>query len=338
MIGKQKEKNINYGLALLKLILAFDVVKAHCLNANSTKNKIILYIIGRYRNLHVPSFMFISFYFNYNGLISKTAIKTWKRFERLLIPYIFWPIIVYLIRIIFCKYYNLEIPFTFKKLILQFILGQTIIGPLWFHFSLMITTLLFLIIIHIVTNNYLFVFHVFMIIAYFMQYSKINMDSFNNLSLPFKISINREIMIIPFAVTGFSFSSINIINHSKSYRFKIIMFSIIIFAFLDYFNIFVELYEYSGIRRNISSICLFFTFSLFPFENYYIKTFIKYLTRYTAGIYYLHTTIDYYLRFYIQYARKGTFLGLLIIYIVTYSICYFGMMIFGKTKAKYLYS
>ena len=335
------EKKINHGLSILKVILAFYVVKTHSFKHHSTENKIILYIIGRYRNLHVPSFMIMSFYFNYNGLISKNASRIWKRFERLLIPYIFWPIIIYLIKIIFCKCYNLEMPFTFKKLIVQFILGNSIINPLWFHFSLMITTLSFLIIIHIITKNYLFVFHVLMIMSYFLQYSKTNFDSINNIRIHFKISINREIEMIPYAVTGFNFASVNIINHLKSYRYKSITFSVIIFLFLDYFSVFIELNAYSGIRRIISSICLFLTFSQLPFEkikNKYINKFIEYLTRYTAGIYYLHTTVKYYLRYYFKYVRKGTLEGSFIIYIVTYLICNFGIIIFGKTKAKYLFS
>ena len=180
-----------------------------------------------------------------------------------------------------------------------------------------------------------------MIIAYFLQYSKINIDSYDNLIFNFKIVINREIMMIPFAVTGFSLSNFNIINNLKPYKNNIIIFSTIIFVFIDYFTVFAELYDYLGIRLNISSICLFFTFSLLSLERIkkkYIKQILEYVTRYTAGIYYLHTSVDYYLRYYILFCRKGTLEGLFIIYFVTYSICHFGTLIFGKSKAKYLFS
>ena len=91
------KKNINYGLLILKSILAFYVVKTHCFNIKSINNKFLFYILGKNRKIHVPSFFNMSFYFNYKGLISKESNRNCKRFERLLIPYIFWPIIIYLI-------------------------------------------------------------------------------------------------------------------------------------------------------------------------------------------------------------------------------------------------
>jgi len=172
------KNNFNYGLAILKTILAFYVVKTHFFNRNSTKNKIWVYFLVKNRRIHVPCFFIISFSFNYKSLISKDSKKNYKRFERLLIPYIFWPIIVYSINYNFSKYNNIIIQFTLKNLITQLILGFGIISPLWFQIDLMATIAIFLIIIYIFKRHYFFIFYFLMMISYFIEYSKIHQQFF----------------------------------------------------------------------------------------------------------------------------------------------------------------
>ena len=79
--------NFNFGFALLKNILAFDVIITHCFNKNTAHNNTILFITKR-RKVHVPSFFILSFYYNYNTLVSSNIKKKIYRLNRLLIPYI----------------------------------------------------------------------------------------------------------------------------------------------------------------------------------------------------------------------------------------------------------
>ena len=67
--------NFNFGFALLKNILAFDVIITHCFNKNTAHNNTILFITKR-RKVHVPSFFILSFYYNYNINFS---IINWSR-------------------------------------------------------------------------------------------------------------------------------------------------------------------------------------------------------------------------------------------------------------------
>ena len=84
-----KKQNINYGIELLRMILCFWIVIIHCCIINSYFfKKIIL------AGFHVPTFIIISFYFYYRNLSTRNIIKIKLRFERLLIPYIIWPIIL----------------------------------------------------------------------------------------------------------------------------------------------------------------------------------------------------------------------------------------------------
>jgi len=133
----------------------------------------------------------------------------------------------------------------------------------------------------------------------------------------------------------------NILNKIKSIRFQVFIFSVIIFFLVDFFNVFIFLDDYNGIELNILSICLIFIFCSLPFEkikNIYIISIIRYVTRYTPGIYYLHTTVHFYLRYYILCFKKGSIESIIINYIICYSICNIGMFFFGNTKARNLFS
>ena len=121
------KKTINYGLSILKTILSFHVIKTHFFRKSSTKNKILICIYGKNRRIHVPCFFIMSFYFNYKSLISKDSKNNYKRFERLLIPYIFWPIIAFLINNIFCRLNNLKIQFYLRNLITQILINNFLI-------------------------------------------------------------------------------------------------------------------------------------------------------------------------------------------------------------------
>ena len=101
-------KPFNYGLAILKTILAFLVVIVHQFKPNSTKNKLILNI-SKNRCFYVPCFFIMSFYFMCNTLLSLNPKKIFIRIIRLLIPYIGWPLITFVINQIFNKLFQTKL-------------------------------------------------------------------------------------------------------------------------------------------------------------------------------------------------------------------------------------
>ena len=317
---KRQIKQINYGLAFLRTILAFYVIRYHCFHDKAKKNLILNYLIIKRRNIHVPSFFIMSFYFNYKSLISRNSKINCKRFERLIIPYIFWPIIIYLLNIITSKYFKIELNYAFKSLLIQLILGRGIINPLWFQFDLIALTFLFLVIIYLFKKYYLILLQFLMIFAYFLQYSKYNEYFFLHFRNEFQNSVGRLNLMIPFAVTGFTLSSLNIIdNLKKYYKLKTIIFSTIIFIFVDNFRIFFvfsKFADYTGIKLNVLSICLIFIFSSFAFEKIkikYITNIVDLTTRYTAGIFYLHIPVYKYSKYFFNCIRKGDFISLFLV-------------------------
>ena len=88
------KKKINIGLASLRIYLSFLVVTSHCFFPDTKlRNNYIIKIILNTTN--VPTFYIMSFYFCYK-LIKLNNIKKIKmRFQRLLIPYFVWPIIIW---------------------------------------------------------------------------------------------------------------------------------------------------------------------------------------------------------------------------------------------------
>lgn len=337
----RKINKIYYGLLILKVFLAFDVINSHCFKSNSTKNKYILYLL-RSQKLHVPSFIIMSFFFTHNTLISLDSNKIYKRFERLLVPYLGFPLILFIKNNTlnyFTKYY-LQIPI--KILLLQIILGDAPKIPLhfWFLFDLIATTIIFLIIIMIFKNNYIFILQLLMLFSYFLQYSTINMKLFYKLKK--QVSLGRENEFIPFAVTGFILFETDIINKLNKYKFHAFIISFIIFVLTGYYEFFSYFngITYHGIKLNIRSICLIFLFSLFSIEETkykYLIKFIKIITNYTGGIYYLHRIVQYDFILIFNDIKVGNFFGLCLIYLFSYIICFFGTFIFGNTRLKYLF-
>lgn len=345
MNNNSENINKDYGLSILRSILSFYVIRSHYLNKNSTQNKIIFYILGKRRSIHVPSFFIMSFYFNFKSLNSMDIKRNYKRFQRLLIPYIFWPIIIFSINNTISKYSHNKFQYPFKLLIIQLLFGLGIINVLYFQFCLIATTFLFIVIRIVFKNNYLFILNLIMTIDYLLQYSKSLHNIFADYRIECHYSLDRELDLIPLAVTGCNINAFNVIKSLKKYKFQTIIFSLLAFFLIDNFGVFSnvdQFYHYGGLKLNILSICLIFIFSLsFSFVNFtnnYIKSIIEYLTNYTAGIYYLHTTIYSYLKNYILSMKNETINGLLINYVISYSICHFGMIIFGKSKARHLFS
>lgn len=336
---KKDEKKFNYGLSILKTILAFYIVKSHCYTANKSNKFFLANILLKNRRIHVPSFFIMSFYFNYRVLISKDIKKKCKRFERLLIPYIFWPIIIYSLNNVF-SLLKFTLYFSFKKLIIQLIIGRGIVDVFWFQLNLIIITLLFLISIYIFKKDFFYLLNLLMLISYLLQYSKYSDYFFSYYKCDIQISIGRLIMMIPFGVIGCDIAFFDLINKLKKNKLKTIIFSISMFLLIDYYEIFYNMEVYNGIKRNVLSICLIITFSLLfceKFKNKYCETFVEFITRYTAGIYYLHMSIHYYLKNYILCFRKMNIESIFLNYIICYLICHLGMLLFGKNKAKYLF-
>ena len=338
---KPNKKIHDYGLGILKTFLAVLVIAAHQFSRNTTKNEIILKIYDN-RNIHVPSFFIMSFYFTCHNLLSQNPKKILSRFVRLLIPYIGWPIIIKQTNRIYNQKYKTKFPDSIEILKSQLFWGQEYLSQFWFQWDLIVTTLLFVLIIFIFRKNCLFILILILILFYYCQYSGNYFQKYLPIQKNNKYTILRMFEMVPLGVTGFIIGYFNIINKINKYKFQTLVISCITYHIVNNYQLFrkVKISMYSGIEFNIKSICAIFIFSLFPSDKITDKNLQKVfnlLTNYSAGLFYLHIPIRNYGSKYIDEIKNQTFLGIVYNFLICYSISVVGDLIFGKTPLKYLF-
>jgi len=326
--------NVNFGIQILRMILCFWVIVFHF---GGYKIKKKYKIINSF--LHVPTFMIISFYFSSKLYSPKNISKIKLRLEKLLIPFLIIPIIKFGIIILFKP--KIKIKKLFIDLLLQYITGYKIIICLWFIHILIIFIIFFEIIYLLFKKRYLFILHIVSIISYWFQYSEINYNIFIKYKRHLR-SVSHFFEMMPIAVTGLTLGYINIMKQLINYRMKSIFFSIVILSFIYNYNICGEFraFYYSGIKKNIAALSLFFSFYLIPLEKINKIIFLKIIreiSNYTGGIYYFHPIISNVLSK-ISFLRYSKIITCFMIYIIGYFICLLGTKIFRKTKFKYLFN
>ena len=334
-------KPFNYGFAILKSILAFLVIIAHQFKSNSTQNKLILNIT-RQRYFHVPCFFIMSFYFMFNTLYSLNPKKIFIRIIRLLIPYIGWPLITFELNKLYNKFFPYKLCVDYKILKIQLLWGNRLLDHFWYMWVLLVTTIIFVIIIFIFRKYSIFILHVILFLSYVSQYSGYSFNKYRNEVIYKKETLGRMDEMMPFAVIGFTLGFYNIINILQNMKIKTFIFSILIYNFVEDYKVFLYIqgFYYNGIYLAIRSVCVVFIFSLFPSDkinNKYLTKYLKIITNYSGGVYYLHNTIRFYLYQFNNDFKYGTFFGIILNYLIGYSICFLGNLIFGKTLLKYLF-
>lgn len=333
----------NLGLQLLKMILCFWVVLIHTIQIS---NK-ILYKLLFIRKFHVPTFFLMSFFFVSKSITERNIPKIKSRFERLFIPYLFLPLIIWIVNnviYIFYKFNRFGRILTIKDLFIQYLIGHSFHRIFWFQFNLIFITLIFFILSFLFKKRIIFILHLSIIISYLLQYSGYNTKLFMEYNYLIKFPLENIVEVFPCCVYGFFFGFFNIIKIMNNNQFKIIFFSIIYIYFLFYFDIFIEIkVYYGGLLNNIGSIFLFICFSLIPFKinkSNCALLFIKLISNYTGGIYYFHKILLDNIKssnINVKIFRNKSFTKAIIIYLISYIICYIGIKIFGKTKLKYIF-
>ena len=343
-IEKSKpEKTYDLGLLILRPILAYIVVMTHCYNYSYLPIRWkFIYIKTERFAFPVRVFFIMSIYYSYNTLINSDYKKKYERLIRLIIPYILWPIIIFYLNRILRYFIHIETIITVKLLIKQLLIGAPIIGALWYQWVLIFISVLINIIILIFKNSYNFILIQLSIVAFIYQYNGKNQDFIKNYDIDYQRTFGRILEVMTCAFMGFFIASSGIMIFFRKYRLRVFVVCTLVNYFIIKYDVFITNTGagYAGVKLYIVSICIFFGFAVFPSElvkNKIILKIIKITTNYTAGIYYIHQPLSYYLRNYISDVKKFTFKGCGIIYISCYLISFFGMLIFGKTRLRNLF-
>ena len=333
---KTKEKNINIGLQILRMISCFGVVTTHCYD--STWNKRLYYYL-RKNPLHVPIFMFLSFHFYYKHISKRNIRKIILRFQRLLIPYIIWPLIFLIINNIYFIFFEHTIYgryISLKDYIIQIIIGSNYFPLFWYLAVLLFLSILFTIFAFLFKKYYLFIIQLFGFFNYELHRSSI--IYFLNLNNLIMIVLIFTIRFTPIAVFGVTIGSLDLISILKKNYIRNIIINTFFIYFLYKFQIFNfnTQYLYPDVDTNIiASINFFFIFSLLPIHRIINKKIILLLmniTNFTGGIYYLHLFINFHLNKIFDNVRNRTFFGTFIIYFFSYLTYYIEFYFFYNIK------
>ena len=329
----RREKNI--GIEILRIYLSILVVNSHCYKISN--NLIFIKILKN--NLHVPTFFIISFFFFKNSLVARNLNKFKQRFQRLLIPYITWPIINWSINNIITFFTNINLRKSIEDLKKLFLTGHCFNTVFWFQWNLIFETFIF-IIVELIWHEYLiYILMNLVLSSYFLQYSNYNYRLFYKLDFSKRFTFGRFIEIIPFSISIFILSYYQLINFLKDDKMKTIFICLFIFVIIFNYIIILEPkgFLYAGIKLNILSICLFIVFSLISFKFMNNFKMILQISKFTPGIYYLHIPIMKYFINFITTIKNKQLFGSFLIYLICYFICFIGSNIFKNSKLIYLF-
>ena len=326
-------KQFYLGIEILRMFFAYIIVFFHCMN-REIYNHIFIKFITNIVSFGLYTFFFLSFYFSYNSINSKKISKIKERFKRLIIPYIIWPIIIYAQKKLFNFINGKENDgILFKFLIYQILIGNGIYSVLWFSFNLIFILLLFTIIIFM-TKKYKIFLILFGLIIFFISFSNKYIIFWNGYNDIASFSIRPIASTYIKGLIGFYLSSIKIIEKKLTKKYTFFFIFTLLFLFIINKN------SLKAILKSLFSTFLILTFASIPFEklNFSIYAFIKQITRYTGGIYYIHIYINETLKNYISAKyNSGTIFMCIIHYFFCYFICFIGSNLFKKNDLKYLF-
>ena len=335
------KKSPNSGIEILKILLTFLILVYHCLHGkeNVFENKLLKFLL-KIVPLYFSTYFVIFFYFTYSTFTSRNITNLKQRFQRILVPYIVWPIIFSVLYIISSDKV-IRLNDLIKDLFIQYLLGRRICFVFWFQFNLLLISLIFIIILICFKKSYILIFQILFLIAYILEYLgfvEMFLESYNE---DIKRSIGRTLKMMIFAITGFTLASIKLLYNLKHNKIRNIFLSIIFFIIVIFLKIYYAKYYYlEGIFLILGSTCLIISFSLLPLNNITNMNMIfliKQSTSYTAGIYYIHMKVHTYLENRLNIFKEGSLRACVLIYLFCYFICFIGMKMVGKTKYKYLF-
>ena len=282
-----QKRKINLGIEILRFLCCFWINFNHVAIIKKNHQKYL------YRRFHVPIFILISFYFNYHHLIEKAINKIISRFQRLLIPYVLWPIIILILNnFLISKYSFGEFgrKITLKDFLIQIIIGHRYHLVFWFQFFLIFTTLIITILSFIFKKNILNIILLLGIISFNLTISRLNYNFFSSYGFSGK-NLGSVIDLMPIVAIGCIFSSMDILSKIKHFsKYFYLLLLNLIFLLFEY-DIFVNIPElrFSNVLLFLSAAVIFFilfgSISFDKIKNKKIILILMNITKFTGGIY-----------------------------------------------------
>ena len=305
--NNNEPKEYNYGLAILKIWMCFEVIIVHFMDWNGETLctlSLPMRTLLRYCGLAVPIFMLSSFTLTDMSKLSKDNAKLKHRFYRLLLPHFFWAFVYFGVYTIIDKWKGLELEHGISDLLWQLALGHSINQTEWFQIEIIVLTMLFVIIFRFLSKqNALKTSFLICLFALFIQYSGKNGHLFDNViwaenfhSDYVTYPIGRFCEMIPYAVIGIMLCNSELLNILRKQWIFTVFISFLMLCWLFKYDVFSGVepqYGYAGLRCIVPgtvSVILFYSFPLHWLPAR-MKSFIRFLSKYTMAVYFIHRLI-----------------------------------------------
>lgn len=327
------DKNYNYAMGLLKVVMSFEVVLCHYWVCGEMKNvPYAQWPFAAMRSVAVPAFMIMSFFFTRQVFEENSEAQNRKRLVRLVTPYWIWAIIYFGVYSFIYEITKIENVLTIKDLLWQLSLGSSpkLNTVLWYQADLIVLTLAYMIMHKVVPQKKILPFiGVIGILAIFLQYSGVNYLLFKDARYEIRYTFGRLIEMIPFTTMGYILADKRCISWLKKYKWSVAASCGVLFVAFVVYSVFgytPDGFGYNGIGLLVSGSSIVIITIALPLENCGRRTkkIIDLLAKYSMGIYCLHFGVGFWLtKLYVKWELQiNSFSECVVIWTICYMVCY----------------
>ncbi len=321
-----EKKKFNYGLALLRFFMCFEVVLCHFWIYDGSY-PLISKPLNYLRSCAVPIFMIMSFYLSNRLFINVNRMTLIKRIKRLIIPYLSWSLIYLILLDLIALIFDNGQFIALSDFIWQILFGSSpLLNPAMWYITVSIwLTLFFAFLARYFLSRMDYFFLVLFIVAILMEYFGINVALFGDLPYECKYTLGRFTEMMPYAIMGYCLAKKNVFK-SLTYtcrKITIILISLcVIISLIGILGGEAAGFGYAGIRYMIISVILFSIFYWLPINLLpnSVKSCIITLSRHTFGIYCMHFFIGNQIVIVFNYYNLPV--GNLFLCFILYLVCY----------------
>ena len=338
------DQTVNYGLALLKIWMSFEVVCAHFWHSPD-RNLLILKPFAAVGGWPVMMFMFTAFVLSGKYIIGKNTHKITQRLHRLVIMHVLWTLIYF--AVFSCKaiffgngiFAGQSAGSIAKSLLAQIFLGSTFNAPMWFQVNLVVLTFSAALIFFKFPEKVAMTIIIFcMAFAVIAQYSGLNFALFGGIKYAHnRYTLGRLCEMIPVAAAGLVFAKFGIMEKLSQHKIPAIIISAAMIVLLRKARLPIpsQGFMYQGIHLILAAILITIFFCMLPMHNLplSVKNFIAEVSRLTPGVYCMHILAARYIKIIGRYQDSNfSFGGCLVIFAVCLITGFILSRLLGKRR------
>ena len=292
--SKKTEKEMNYGICLMRLLFVFLVVCFH-FHANWDYYPPVYIFL---REMTVPIFLLIAFYLGEPVITGRDGSKKLSRMKRLFIPYLFWGVAAWVFTYGMQHLLHIKDGASVSDLLWQLMLGcvEKVDPPLYFLWQVMLYTLVFFLLYKLI-NKYAASVMLLAVacVCLWIQYDGRATLFFKTFRYEIMYAIGRIYELVPYAIFGLAIAVFGVDALLKKRRTVSAVALTVIVPLCLYFR--DEIFErpeqtlaFSGVSLFVVSPLLFLWLLILPFEKLpdFLKKPLKLISDHTLGIFAIH--------------------------------------------------